>query len=48
MIRPEKEILKADMRPEYAPPMITTLREDEVLAEVGPAQAYTGTLPFGF
>jgi len=38
----------ADTRPEYAAPSISSLRESEVLEAVGPAQAYTGTLPFGF
>jgi len=47
-MRSEKETIHEDNRPEYAPPSISTLRESEVLEEVGPAQAYTGTLPFGF
>lgn len=47
-MKSQKEHLRADNRPEYAPPSISTLRESEVLEEVGPAQAYTGTLPFGF
>lgn len=35
-------------KPLYVAPTITTLTEDEVLDEVGPAQAYTGNIPFGF
>lgn len=35
-------------RAEYTAPTITTLSETEVLDKVGPAQAYTGNLPFGF
>ncbi len=37
-----------DGRPHYVAPKITSLTEDEVLDEVGPVQAYTGSLPFGF
>ena len=38
----------ASERAEYMAPTITTLSENEVLDKVGPAQAYTGNLPFGF
>ena len=48
VMKPEQIRAKTDTRPEYASPSISTLREDEVLEEVGPAQAYTGNLPFGF
>jgi hypothetical protein len=38
----------AQDRPVYVAPSVDTLTEDEVLDNVGPAQAYTGNLPFGF
>ncbi len=47
MERPELK-RGADDRPQYVAPAITTLTEDQVLDEVGPAQAYTGQVPFGF
>ena len=34
--------------PRYTSPTISSLREEEVLEQVGPAQAYTGNVPFGF
>ena len=38
----------SEPRPEYQAPEIRTLSEAEVLDKVGPAQAYTGNLPFSF
>jgi len=38
----------ASEKPLYTPPSIKTLTENEVLEEVGPAQAYTGSVPFQF
>lgn len=32
----------------YVKPTITTLNEEQILEEIGPARAYTGTLPFNF
>jgi len=32
----------------YVKPTITTLSEEQILEEIGPARAYTGTLPFNF
>jgi hypothetical protein len=34
--------------PEYRTPEIQTLREEELLRTIGPAHAYTGSVPFGF
>lgn len=34
--------------PAYAVPEIQTLREEELLEMIGPAQAYSGNFPFGF
>jgi hypothetical protein len=33
---------------EYVTPEIRTVSESEILEAMGPAQAYTGTIPFGF
>jgi len=38
----------SEVRPGYVAPTVTTLTEDQVFDEVGPAQAYTGNVPFGF
>ena len=35
-------------RPAYVAPTVTTMNESELLDVVGPAQAYTGSVPFGF
>ena len=32
----------------YVAPEIKTMTEEELLERMGPAQAYTGTVPFGF
>lgn len=48
MDRSENLSFVQDSRPAYVPPTIHSLREEEVLEQVGPAQAYSGTLPFGF
>jgi hypothetical protein len=32
----------------YVAPAITTLSEEQILEELGPAKAYTGNLPFSF
>lgn len=32
----------------YVTPAIETLSDQDILEEVGPAQAYTGALPFQF
>lgn len=32
----------------YVKPAIETLSDREILEEIGPAQAYTGALPFSF
>lgn len=32
----------------YVKPTITTLSEEQILEEIGPARAYTGSLPFNF
>ena len=32
----------------YVTPSITTLSEEQILEEIGPARAYTGTMPFNF
>jgi len=42
------EIFDGNEKPLYVAPSIKTLTENEVLDEVGPAQAYTGNLPFQF
>ncbi len=34
--------------PQYRAPEIETLRDGDLLEEIGPAQAYTGNFPFGF
>jgi hypothetical protein len=36
------------MVPEYRTPEIETLRDEDLLEGIGPAQAYTGSFPFGF
>lgn len=38
----------SEAQPQYAAPSVTTLTENEILEEVGPAVAYTGNVPFGF
>jgi hypothetical protein len=43
-----EELVPASQRPLYTAPTIRTLTENEVLEEVGPAQAYTGSVPFQF
>jgi hypothetical protein len=48
MREPEKLEMDGERKPEYISPTIATYREDEILEEVGPAQAYTGSVPFGF
>lgn len=35
-------------RVEYTTPELRTVSEEEILEVMGPAQAYTGTVPFGF
>lgn len=37
-----------DEQGRYVPPTISSLREEDVLEQVGPAQAYAGNLPFAF
>lgn len=37
-----------DVKPAYVQPAVETYGEDQILNEVGPAQAYTGNVPFGF
>ena len=32
----------------YVTPRIDSLRESDLLEQIGPAQAYTGNFPFGF
>ena len=32
----------------YVTPAIETLSDQDILEELGPAQAYTGTVPFSF
>lgn len=32
----------------YITPAVTTLSEEQILEEIGPAHAYTGALPFNF
>ena len=44
----EEALGTATEKPEYVAPTITTLTENDVLGEVGPAQAYTGNIPFAF
>ena len=41
---------KADVEEKlpYVVPSITTLSEEQILEEIGPARAYTGTVPFNF
>ena len=34
--------------PVYVAPRIETLSDQDILEELGPAQAYTGTVPFQF
>lgn len=48
MDRHDSPSFDTDMKFEYTPPTIKSMREEEVLEQVGPAQAYTGNLPFGF
>jgi hypothetical protein len=48
MDRSENLSFGQDSRPAYAPPTITSMPEEEVLEQVGPAQAYAGNLPFSF
>lgn len=54
MERTPRETLMADdrldqeVRVPYVTPSITTLSEEQILEEIGPARAYTGTLPFNF
>jgi hypothetical protein len=35
-------------KPRYTAPTMVSLKESEVLEAAGPAQAYTGSFPFGF
>ena len=42
---------REDSRPgpaHYEPPVIRVFTEEEILAHLGPAQLYTGKLPFEF
>lgn len=40
---------KAMNAPEpYVEPSVETLSDRDILEEIGPAQAYTGTFPFSF
>jgi len=32
----------------YVQPSISTMDEQQILEEIGPARAYTGTVPFSF
>jgi len=32
----------------YVKPAVETLSDQDILEELGPAQAYTGAFPFGF
>lgn len=54
MERTPRETLMVDDRRDqeervpYVTPSITTLSEEQILEEIGPARAYTGTLPFNF
>jgi hypothetical protein len=43
-----RENANSTERPAYMAPTITTMTETELLDVVGPAQAYTGSVPFGF
>lgn len=40
--------LEQPERVPYVTPSITTLSEEQILEEIGPARAYTGALPFNF
>jgi hypothetical protein len=48
MRRIESSTPQTDDQIRYVSPTITSLREEEVLDQVGPAQAYAGNVPFGF
>ena len=43
-----EEMREQEDRVPYVTPSITTLSEAQILEEIGPARAYTGTLPFNF
>jgi hypothetical protein len=47
-MNPNEMELSSHDRPGYSAPTVTTMSEDQVLDQVGPAQAYTGNMPFGF
>lgn len=34
--------------PEYLAPEVESLKEEDLLEQLGPAQAYSGNFPFGF
>lgn len=38
----------AETRTDYVEPVIETLRDEDLLETIGPAQAYTGNVPFSF
>ena len=48
MDRLESLAPRTEDQPRYTAPTITSLREEDVLEQVGPAQAYAGNVPFGF
>jgi hypothetical protein len=34
--------------PEYLAPEVESMKEEDLLEKLGPAQAYSGNFPFGF
>lgn len=43
----KKEEIKEEKKPEYKVPSVRTYTGDELLKELGPAQALYSSLPFG-
>lgn len=44
----DKRFESSTDRTEYVRPTVETLSDQDILEEIGPAQAYTGTFPFSF
>lgn len=42
------KIVELDARMPYVKPAVETLSDREILEEIGPAQAYSGSFPFNF
>ena len=48
MTKNDRTDRKQDARRPYERPSIRSYSDEEILAQLGPAQLYTGAVPFGF